>query len=293
MFIGGESGEGKSISALKLQQILMEVQGLDFQEFRNDINVFTPIEYPKKLDALLFDKRLKKVNIIAMHEAREIVKAKLWHSFLNQSISDVNAMSRAIKRLCIMIISQFIRDISTDIRYTLNYYIIVRRPKGQRARLYISVLWKDDRDLEKPKLRKRNISGYLVYPNGVYRKFRPKYLEVKIPDKEVVDWFEQQDYEAKAGIIRSKITKLIGEMERDIGKESKKVESMVLWYMGHEENLPLIGKMVHNKYKLKTDFREMHNLSEKEAQEFEIKLVEKMKEKGMVIQDGELPREQV
>jgi len=103
LFFAGKSGEGKSHSAVRIQQLLLELWGLDIREFINDINVFTPLEYPQKLNNILYDKRLKKVKIICIHEAREIIRAKDWHSFLATSIGDVNAMSRAIKRLCIMI----------------------------------------------------------------------------------------------------------------------------------------------------------------------------------------------
>ena len=42
------------------------------------------------LQELNEDKRLRKVNVIAMHEAREIISSKNWRSFLAQAVSDVN-----------------------------------------------------------------------------------------------------------------------------------------------------------------------------------------------------------
>lgn len=282
IFMGGDSGEGKSYSALRFQELLMELQGLDIIKHIEDINVFTPLEYPKKLDKLLFDKNLKPVNIICMHEAREIVKAKKWNTFLNQAIADVNAMSRAVKRLCFIVISQFIRDISTDIRYTLNYYITVHRPIGSKARLYISVLWKDDSDLERPKLRKRGIKGYLRYPNGSYRVYRPTYLELSKPSKELRELFNKKDFEAKAKIIRRKVEKLIGEMSIEMEVETKKVDTMVEWYISNQDNLTTIGKRYRNKWKVKPEVKIMHDLSDLEAKDFEQKLNQKMKERGMI-----------
>ena len=282
IFLGGDSGEGKSLGSLRLQELLLEVQGLSLKDYLTDINVFTPLEYPQKLDNLLFKKELKKINIICMHEAREIVKAKLWYTFLNQSIGDINAMSRSIKRLCIIVISQFIRDISSDIRYTLNYYMIVRRPKGKAARIYMNVLWKDDRDLEKPKLRKRKLSGYLVYPDGRYRRYVPEYLEVRKPDKEIVKRIEILDKEAKIGIIRRKTDKLIREMKEDIGQENVKVDTMVKWYLEHKENLSIIGKKQKGKWIVKKQFKEMHDLSQGETHDFEVKLNQELREKGLL-----------
>lgn len=136
-FIGADSGEGKSWSVLTLMEWLFEIQGLDPVKYIKECNVCTPLEYGEKLDNLLHNKDLKKVNLIAIHEAREIVKAKLWHSFVAQSVADINALSRSIKRLAIFIVSQFIRDITNDIRYTLNYYMTIRRPLGKKARFLI------------------------------------------------------------------------------------------------------------------------------------------------------------
>jgi len=277
IFIGGDSGEGKSLSAVRFKQLLLEIQGLDIRNFLNDINVYLPIEYPQKLDRLLYEKELKKVNILCMHEAREVVKAKLWYSFLNQATADINAMSRAVKRLCIIIISQFIRDISNDIRYTLNYYCKVSRPKGKKARLYFYVLWKDDSDLEKPKLRKRKLSGYLIYPSKVWRRYVPKYLEMNLPPKEIVREFERQDLEAKTDIIKRKIDKLVKEMKADLQIENVKVSSMVKFYTDNVDSLNLIGQRRGKNWKVHKDVRFMHDLTPSESKQFERELNEKLK----------------
>jgi len=288
LFIAGDSGEGKSYSALRLQEVLLELQGLDIRQYLDKINVFTPLEYPNKLESILYDKELKKVNIICMHEAREVVKAKNWQSFLTQSIADINAMSRAIKRLCVIIISQFIRDITTDVRYTLNYYIKISRPKGKRARLYINVMWKDDRDLEKPKLRKRKLSGYLIYPNGKWVRYVPQYLELAPPSKEIAQQFDKLDVEAKSGIIRRKISKLIKDMQEDIqnSTDNNKINAMVEWYVKHPENLVKIGRQRKGKWKLGKEAKEMHDLSKREAIDFEQQLNEQLKKQGVIKEEA-------
>lgn len=294
VFMGGDSGEGKSLSVCRLQEIMFEVQGIEVSEqYFKAMNVFTPLQYPQKIDALLYAPELKKVNIITMHEAREVVKAKNWQSFLSQSVSDINAMSRSLKRLCVFVISQFIRDITTDIRYTLNYYCIVRRPKGKKPRVYINVMWKDDRDLEKPKLRKRKLSGYIVGPDGRWRRFVPQYLEMSLPKKETVELFERLDYEAKAGIIRKKLDRLLEEMKADIGEQSRKVESMVEFYVKNPDNLNVIGKQYRGDWKLRPEAREMHDLSKGEAQRFEKLINEAMKKKGVIQSDAHDESEEV
>jgi len=280
IFISGDSGEGKSWASLRLQELLYEIQDKDLKDYLDISNIYTPLEYAEKLDKILNDKEYKKANIVTVHEARELVKAKNWHSFLNQSISDINALSRSVKRLITIIIAQFIRDIDSNVRYTITYYCKVRRPKGKPARLYINTLWKDDRDLDKPKLRKRKLSGYLISPEGKYRRYVPEYLEMSRPSKEIIEMFEQRDRESKQKIIKAKIDKLIKEISADIGTENKKLEIMTNYYTSHQENINRIGRMYRGKWRLRPEAREMHDLTISESKEFEKKLNEALKKDG-------------
>lgn len=279
-FIGGDSGEGKSLTVLRLQEILCEIQGFDAFDVMPAMNVFTPIEYPEKLDKLLYDKSLKKVNILAIHEARDVVRAKNWASFMVQAIADVNQQARQVKRMMSFIVSQFIRDIAADMRYTLQYYCIVRRPKGKKARLYINVLWKDDRDLERPRLRKRKLSGYLKYPDGRMQRFVPQYLEMNLPRKQTVKLFEDLDREAKSKIIRRKLDRLIDEMKAEVGVESDKVTQMVDYYQKHPEHLATLGKRYRGTWKINPEVRDMHGISTLQAQTFERKITAVLKKGG-------------
>lgn len=297
MFIGGESGSGKSYAALKIQEIILKQYGIKLTDVLHDINVYNPTEYPVKLENLLFStkatettlkqKSLKKAPILAVHEARTVIPAKMWHNFVNQAIGDVNAMSRSIKRMLFIIVSQFIRDISSDIRYTLNYYCIVKRKNKGPARLYINVMWKDDRDIEKPKLRKRRIQGYLIYPNGRYRRFVPEYIELSKPPKEIIEEFEKQDFESKGKIIHQKMEKMIKEMqiEQDVG--TKKIDAMVDFYLQDIDKLYQIGKRNKNGWKVKPAIRDMHDLTKIELTEFQDKLNAKLIEKQLVPKSDE------
>jgi len=281
-FIGGDSGEGKSWGCLTLQETLLSFWGLKLKDYLNSINVYTPLQYPTKFRKLINDKKLKKVHIIAMHEARDIVRAKKWYSFLNQAIGDINAQSRSVKRMVIFIISQFIRDISTDIRYTLNYYCKVSRPLGKKPRLYINIMWKDDRDLEKPKLRKRKLSGYIITPDGRYRRIVPQYLVLNKPSKEVITEFEKRDRESKSKIIEKKMDKLIKEMSQDLEDSNNKINAMVEHYSKNTHNLTLIGKRRGKKWYLNKEFKKLHDLTDGETKEFQEKLIKKLKEEGVL-----------
>lgn len=286
LFLSGGSGEGKSLSALTLQIMILDLLSIPLEDYIKqyiyDINVNTPLEYPQKLKALLYDKRLKKIPLICMHEAREVVKAKNWFSFLNQAIADVNAMSRSIKRLCFIVISQFIRDISADIRYTLNFYVKVSRPIGKRARLHFEIMYKDDRDPDKPKIRKRKLRGYIVDKEGNYRIFTPDYIEIPKPPKEVIQIFEKMDYEAKTKIIHEKTERLIKEMAQEIEIPTKKIDSMVNHYIEHPDLLNSVGKRYRGKWKIKPQIKLMHDLTDSEVSDFQKKLNAKMQERGMI-----------
>ena len=262
IFIGGKSGEGKTHTAVKLQQLLLEIKGLAIRDYLEDINVFTPLQYPKKLNNLLYDKRLKKVPIICTHEARTIIKASNWRDFLVTSIADVNAMSRAIKRLCIMIISQNLKDIAREIRLTINYYCTVSRPIGHKARLYIHTMYEDDRDLDNPKIRKRRLTGYLVSPTGKYKKWTPQYLEVSRLDKDIAKALDKADVDSKSAILRNKLN------------------AMLTWYMNNSDNLLTLGKVYKGKIRLSNDFKEMHTLSDKELVKFQDMINNAMQERN-------------
>jgi len=281
IFVSGDSGEGKSYAAIRLQEILCEIQGVDPIANFEAMNVFTPLEYARKLDALLHDKKLKKVNILTVHEARELIRAKNWHSFLSQAIADVNAMSRSIKRLCFIIISQFIRDIAPDIRYTLHYYVAMKR-NGSDTRMYLSRVWKDDRDLEKPRLRKRKIFGYVVYPNGKRRKIRPNYLIIRKPNPILTDMMDKLDTEAKASIIRRKLNRLVADLEMDLQGENKKIVDMVAFYIAKPDKMLGIGKVVGDQFKLDKKFKEMHDLNKVETGEFVKMLEQEMRKMGVM-----------
>ncbi|KKQ76468.1 MAG: hypothetical protein US97_C0007G0010 [Microgenomates group bacterium GW2011_GWF1_38_5] len=284
IFVGGDSGEGKSFGVLKLQETILELQGFNLIDYIDDVNIYTPIEYPEKLDALLHNIDLKKINLLAVHESRDLIRAKNWQSFLTQAVADVNAQSRSLKRLCFFIISQFIRDITVDVRYTLNYYVIVKRPMHGRARLYISVIWKDDRDLDNPKIRKRRLSGYVVSPSGRYRRYTPEYLELSKPSEAVVASFEAAEKIAKADIIRGKLDRLIKEMKSEANIQGRKVDSLVDWYSKNTDQLSIIGSLRRGRWRLNREFRDVHDLSKGEADKFELLLNERLKGFGDVVE---------
>jgi len=284
--IFGKSGEGKSISTLKLEQILLP-EGVSLIDVMDTINVYVPIEYPQKIDKILGlnkggfkETNLKNINIIAVHEARELVKSKDWQSFISTTISDVNELSRQIKPLVFLIVSQNIKDITLDVRSTLDFYIKTYRPFKKKARLYVNVMWSDDRDMEKVKLRKRRMTGCIIYPNGMHRRYSPKYIEVSKPSKDVISKFDSQDFEAKSRILKNKLNKLLSEMKESMNIESDKVINIANFYLEKTEVLNTVGKIKNKKWKLNKEIQKIHELSDKEYKELEYKIQSSLAEKA-------------
>lgn len=290
VFLSGGSGSGKSLTAVKMQMILAEAIGFPFMESFEAMNVFTPLQYPEKMKALMNDSELKKVCILCLHEAREAIRAKDWQKFLSMAIADANAMSREVKPLIFLILSQFIRDITTDIRYTINYYMKVSRTAGKPARLSISVVWKDDRDLERPKLRRRRLQGYLIYPDGTHKRYIPKYFEIRIPPKEVVDMFRQMDGDAKRTLISKKLNKLIAELKSEVGDDGAKLEAILHYYTEDMERLTTVGKQGRRGWKLNKEFLLRHEMTDMEAAKFETMLNDRLARQGNmeVKEDGDI-----
>jgi len=177
-------------------------------------------------------------------------------------------------------ISQFIRDISTDVRYTLNYYITCFRPHGHGTQIKIHVVWKDDSDLEAPKLRKRAIRGYLVYPDGKRRMIVPKYIELKKPSKELCERFDTAEFAAKSDIIKRKMEKLMAQMNAEDMNQSAKVEGMVKFYVDNPEHLKqIVKRWSKNIPILKPEVKLMHELTEIEYKDFQKRMAIAMENK--------------
>jgi len=285
-----KSGEGKSYALNKISDELMYIQGIDFLEhmdFFDTMTIANPLQYAEKLDKILYDKKYKKLNVMVVHDARTVVSSKNWRTFVNTAIADVNALSRAIKPLMFFFISQAFKDIDPNVRSTLTHYITVSRPNsGHYSRMEISVIWNDERDIEKPKYRKRKIRGVVEYPDGRKRMFIPDSLYLKWLRKPLQERFEKLDYEGKSVILKNKMSKIMSEMKAEIGNDSIKIDSMVDWYFKNTDMLGSIARRNKNGWKVKNDLRNLHDLTPEECRLFERRLNDKMKDSDMIKKDG-------
>jgi len=273
-----DSGEGKSYTALSWVDTILKSQGVDFAKHLDDVIIFTPLEYVKKVDRLLHDKALKKVNVIMIDEARALVKASTWHSFVNQAIADVNAMSRGVKPMVFFIITQFIKDIDPATRRTLTFYGKCARPR-RSVKLWLYKLWKDDRDIERPELKRRRIYGVVRRKN---RKMtiRPTF-NFSLPRKELVEPYEKMQKEAKGRLIRRKMEMMLKKLEKDFKGMFDKVDAMVAWYVKRPDMLQTITETRRGKVCLNKDANAMYDLTKEEIAEFEKRLMKKLTERGL------------
>jgi len=273
-----DSGEGKSYTALSWIDAILEAQGVDFAKHVNDVVVYTPLEYVKKVDRILHDKELKKVNVLLIDEARQLVKASTWHTFINQAIADVNAMSRGVKPIVFFIVTQFIKDVDPATRRTLTFYGKCSRPR-RKVTLWLYKIWKDDRDIERPELKKRRIYG--VVRRGRHKRVVKPVFTFSLPRPEIVEQYEKMQKEAKSKLIRRKLELMLKTLEKDFKGLYDKVDAMVNWYVERPDSLQTITVRSRGKIRINKDVQAMHDLTKTEAAEFEKRLMEKLKARGL------------
>lgn len=279
--VSGKSGEGKSLSVLFIMYILLKMQNLDIKKYMDITNIFTQMEYPQKLKQLLHNKEYKKINVVCVHEGREAMEAKEWFTLFNRNIAHVNALCRALKRMAIFIVSQSIRDITKEIRYTLDYQIKIyrRMHKGVQghARLIWYVLYMDDRDIENPKLRKRRVQGWLNLPNGRRILHKPQYFSIPLIEKEIKDFFEETDKAKKMDILNRRLEDMEKDLKDQLKTTKDKIQSLVNFYMQNENSrMEVFRTTPKGKYKVIKDFAKLHDLKPSEVKIFEEKFKERL-----------------
>lgn len=286
VLITGDSGEAKSYITLSILDVLTKHDGIDLVEHIERLEIFTPYEYAEKIDALLYDKSLKMLRTPVLDEAREVIDAKTWYNFITRAIAHVNAMFRRIKPMVIFVVTQYIGDIDKSMRRTVTFYGKCVRPLGQPSRLYLYRLWKDDSDLENPKIRKRRVFGYVKMPDGSRMKIIPTF-RFKKPRKEIIEKYEKLNYESKAKIIKFKLNAILKTLKNDVKDMREKVNAMVDFYLSKPETLPMVVEKRRGKMVLKKDFQKMQELTKEEIAEFKSILFEKLKERGMATYGNE------
>jgi len=282
-----KSGEGKSWGLNKLFEILMRIQGVDLQknkEFFECACITNPLQYSEKMNLILKDKRYKKLNVVNVHEAKMLIDQGNWQAFINLAVADVNSMARKLKPLAMFYAAQYIKDIGSKVRPTLTHYITFSRPLKGNSRMRIEIVWNDEKDLEKPRLRKRAVSGFIVdeADNNSYQRFTPSYFEMTPPSKYLIDLFDRLDYEGKEIFLKSKLDKLMSSIKADLGNVSDRVNVLVDWYKESPDLVSSVARRGKRGWKLNQNFRKLHDLTIAEERLFQKKLNDSFKDGGFI-----------
>lgn len=275
----GDSGEGKSHTALRLMEIFSERQGFELLPYVNDCVIYTPLEYPVKFRALLEDPRLKHVNFVMLDEAREVVKASQWNSFINHAIADINATFRGIKPMVVIVVVQYLKDVDKRVRRTANYYGSCLRPMGHSVRLKLTKLWKDETDIENPRLRKRMVRGY-IKSGSKYTKIAPKVFKISRVSKEVAEIYETNARLKKTELIRSKLDQLMKELQKDFGQRITRIEAAAR-HFGNNYDMERVLERYRGKLRVRPDFVATLDFDKDEIEKFQKLLLDEVKKRGL------------
>jgi len=276
----GKSREGKSSMTLSEIEFMLKMHDIyleDNLELINKMFVYTPFEYPDKLDALLNDKELKKVHFITIDDARFVINAKRWQTFLNQAIADVSSIAGRIKPLTVFINTQFLKDIDYDFRLALDFWGSAYRSLHGKAEMRYFRFWLDERDPEKLRMRKRTMRGIVVKDNKRIM-YEPEKYVFNMPTKKVWDFYDQQSYEAKGKLVRKKLDDLMKEMRKESGLDNR-LEQMIEYYSKPQnyDGLMMLFEYKYRKAKLKKDAHDILGLSKQEGQEFANRIAERLR----------------
>ena len=285
-YITGESGEGKSWSGLRIIELLN-----DYYHFDADPEtvaewqvIYTPLEYSRKMEKLLFDKAFHSARGYLIDEAREIIGADNWQSFQNLAISNVTAVHREIKPMACIITSQSLKDLDRRMRERVQFQATAYRPIEESPRLYIRRFWIDEADPENVKLRKRRLRGYIYLPDGSRRLVYIDHFIVGRPSKALIKAYRARSRPAKEQFIRRMLNELLERLEKQLGARVKKLEEIAEHLVENKAAFLAVGK-VTNKGNVRLNREKVmliYGLDRKEVKELERLIQLKLVEKGVV-----------
>lgn len=265
----GLSSEGKSTISLNIVDKILAKQGYDLAKYLDDIVIYTPFEYPKKIDKHFEDKELKDIPFAIIDDARFVVSSKNWRSFLNQAITEVLSVSRVKKPMTMIFNTQFLKDLDKDIRLLINYWGECKRPLHSKPYVKYISFYHDTSDPMNIKIKKARFKGILEYPDGRRVKEIPSAFHFSKVRPEVWHAYETASFNAKGKLIRKKLDALIEAMKKEHGLGDR-VASLVDWYKKpeHWQELMLFFEYKRRKVSLKKEAYEVLGLTRQEALDF-------------------------
>lgn len=272
----GDPGEGKSFTALTVQDILYKKRKRDFAKFVLDAVMMNPLDYAEKLPLILHEKHLRKVFAIHIDEARQVVGSGNWQSFLNQAIGHVNATARAVRALLIIIVTQDLMDIDKNTRRSIHYQFKCLRSGNVTVTPYR--FYKDDHDPEKPKLKKRRVVGTIV-KDGIAITIKPKFVFSKTRP-EIAEPYDKIMVSAKTDFLNKLMNKVIDKIRKDLQQNDySRVYDLVDYFVKNQDVLKTMAGFKRKKWRLSTDTAQKFQLTTDQRRELERELNKRF-EKG-------------
>lgn len=275
--IDGGSGEGKSETGLKITDVIFKRQGIDLLEWLDYVEVYTPFEYATKLNNILFSKdpNIKKLNVFIIDEARIALDSDKWRDFVQQAIDDVQTLSRGIKPMIFIFITNTLKNIQSSSRYTINYEIEVGRAPNNPAEARIFRFGFDNRDPDKIKFVKSTMMG-LIQKDGIRYRVYPSKIVMRRCRPELVKKYKDLANQAKTNILLKKMELMQKRLEKETGYGISRIEAMFLYYSEHREEFQKILIKGHKRLTLDKDFVKAHDLTNSQVKEFLLRMEKKL-----------------
>lgn len=275
--IVGKSGEGKSNAGLFISDATYELENLDFAEYVDKTVIMSALDFGNKTRDILRSKELKKAFIIMIDEAKATVNSQDWATAVNRTIAMVNSLSRAIKPMAIIIVAQSLKDIDRATRETIDYYIkVTRDDEGGHAKIY--EFWVDDRDLDRPKTKKRIVSGMIEDQQGNVQPYQLNQITFGKVRKEVWNVYNAIMYEAKDKLIEAEFENLDRYLQdKYSNKEVERVIKIAEYLQQNPDQINEYGTFKHKKWKLNDEFKLHFNLSDLQVKELQKNLTKHLR----------------
>lgn len=276
----GESREGKSSNTIYELDFMLAERGISIKKHIHDIMVYTPFEYPEKLQNILYEKPYKEIPFLVLDDSRFVVGAKNWQSFSNRAIANVASISGRIKPITLILNTLFLGDIDKEIRLMLNFWGSTYRPLSGPSEMRYYRFWLDEIDPERLRLRKRKFKG-IVLKGKKPQMYEPKKFVFPRPQKEIWKMYDEESYRAKGRIIQKKLDELLVHMKKQIGINDR-IEALINFYSDKEfperyNELMEHFEFKYKKLRLRKEANEVLGLSKEDAREFTQRISEKFR----------------
>jgi len=154
----------------------------------------------------------------------------------------------------------------------------VTRTYNKPARAKIYKFYVNERDLEKPKLQKKLVRGYIDY-NDNKELIELKDIEFPKVRDEVWDLYKVDMIDSKSKLLEAEFDKLAKHLlEKNNDQTKQRIEALAKYLWSNKYILSNFAKFAKKKWSLKGDFLTAFNVTELERKDIEKLLQAKVKE---------------